>query len=235
MRTRSGISAELCKRHTLLDVTSKATPSGINATPTANSTGRTVPAVMIGCHAGSFCCLNFVSVHIITPVKQLNHTTRVQAVTCHLHADDNCIGRGATKLVVTVNEGKFSACTDIHLESYMTAAAAAASITLCKLLTYRPTQMVRRCCMTRAVQTRGSCVVLIASGSRRRSETDTQCKIGAGRCPTYLSAVWSCCDLFLPVIQWQGDLEHDNLATLLLVFRYRWSGWLTKLISSHVI
>jgi len=118
MQTRSGISAELCKRHTLLDVTSKATPSGINATPTANSTGRTVPAVMIGCHAGSFCCLNFVSVHIITRVKQLNHTTRVQAVTCQLHADDNCIGRGATRLVIIVNVGEFSACTDIHLESY---------------------------------------------------------------------------------------------------------------------
>ena len=186
MQTRSGISAELCKRHTLLDVTSKATPSGINATPTANSTGRTVPAVMIGCHAGSFCCLNFVSVHIITQVRQLNHTTRVQAVTCQLHADDNCIGRGATRLVIIVNVGEFSACTDIHLESYD-------SITLCKLLTYRPTQMVRRCCMTRPVQIRGSCVVLIASGSRHRSETDTQCKIPAGRCPTYLSAVWSCC------------------------------------------
>jgi len=33
----------------------------MNATPTANSTGRTVPAVMMGCHAGNFCCLNFVS------------------------------------------------------------------------------------------------------------------------------------------------------------------------------
>jgi len=47
-------------------VTSKATPSGINVTPTANSTGSTVPAVIIGCHAGSFCCLNFVSVQCQT-------------------------------------------------------------------------------------------------------------------------------------------------------------------------
>lgn len=46
---------------TPLDVTSRAIPSGINAIPMAKKAGSTVPAVRIGCHAGNFCCLNFVS------------------------------------------------------------------------------------------------------------------------------------------------------------------------------
>ena len=29
--------------------------------PMMKNAGRTVPAVRMGCHAGSFCCLNFVS------------------------------------------------------------------------------------------------------------------------------------------------------------------------------
>ena len=40
----------------------RATPRGINAMPIAKNAGITVPAVRMGCHAGSFCCLNFVSV-----------------------------------------------------------------------------------------------------------------------------------------------------------------------------
>ena len=48
--------------HTLLEVMSNATPRGMNAIPIAKKAGRTVPAVMMGCHAGSFCCLNFVSI-----------------------------------------------------------------------------------------------------------------------------------------------------------------------------
>jgi len=46
---------------TLFEVIRRATPSGINTTPIAINAGKTVPAVMIGCHAGNFCCLNFVS------------------------------------------------------------------------------------------------------------------------------------------------------------------------------
>jgi hypothetical protein len=46
---------------TLLEEMSNATPRGINAMPMAKNAGRTVPAVRIGCHAGSLCCLNFVS------------------------------------------------------------------------------------------------------------------------------------------------------------------------------
>lgn len=46
---------------TPFDVTSRAIPSGINAIPMAKKAGSTVPAVRIGCHAGNFCCLNFVS------------------------------------------------------------------------------------------------------------------------------------------------------------------------------
>jgi len=60
MFLQKGDKIEL-RTHTLLEVMSRATPRGMNVTPTANSTGRTVPAVMIGCHAGNFCCLNFVS------------------------------------------------------------------------------------------------------------------------------------------------------------------------------
>jgi len=47
--------------HTLFAVIRKATPSGINPTPIANSSGNTVLAVNIGCQAGNCCCLNFVS------------------------------------------------------------------------------------------------------------------------------------------------------------------------------
>ena len=46
---------------TPLEVTRSAIPSGINAIPMAKKAGKTVPAVKIGCHAGNFCCLNFVS------------------------------------------------------------------------------------------------------------------------------------------------------------------------------
>ena len=46
---------------TLLEVMSRATPSGMNAMPIAKKAGSTVPAVIMGCHAGNFCCLNFVS------------------------------------------------------------------------------------------------------------------------------------------------------------------------------
>lgn len=46
---------------TLSEVMSRATPSGMKAMPIAKNAGRTVPAVIIGCHAGNFCCLNFVS------------------------------------------------------------------------------------------------------------------------------------------------------------------------------
>ena len=46
---------------TLFEVTKRAIPSGINARPMAKKAGKTVLAVRIGCHAGSFCCLNLVS------------------------------------------------------------------------------------------------------------------------------------------------------------------------------
>lgn len=46
---------------TLFAVIRKPMPSGINAMPIANNNGKTVLAVNTGCHAGSFCCLNFVS------------------------------------------------------------------------------------------------------------------------------------------------------------------------------
>ena len=36
-------------------------PIGINATPMTKKVGSTVPAVNIGCHAGSRCCLNALS------------------------------------------------------------------------------------------------------------------------------------------------------------------------------
>jgi len=47
--------------HTLFAVIRKAIPMGIKPTPMAKSSGNTVPAVNIGCQAGNFCCLNFVS------------------------------------------------------------------------------------------------------------------------------------------------------------------------------
>jgi hypothetical protein len=46
---------------TLFEVTSKATPRGMNPMPMAKNAGRTVLAVRMGCHAASFCCLNLVS------------------------------------------------------------------------------------------------------------------------------------------------------------------------------
>ena len=46
---------------TLLEVTSSATPRGMKAMPMAKKAGSTVLAVSIGCQAGNFCCLNFVS------------------------------------------------------------------------------------------------------------------------------------------------------------------------------
>ena len=54
---------------TLLEVMSRATPSGINAIPTAKNTGSTVPAVIIGCHAGNFCCFSFESTIVIIEVN----------------------------------------------------------------------------------------------------------------------------------------------------------------------
>jgi len=39
-------------------------PIGINAAATAKNMGITLRAVRIGCHAGSRCCLNAVSVTI---------------------------------------------------------------------------------------------------------------------------------------------------------------------------
>lgn len=47
---------------TLSDTYNRVAPSGINAMPIAKNAGNTVFAVRIGCHAGSLCCLNFVSV-----------------------------------------------------------------------------------------------------------------------------------------------------------------------------
>lgn len=32
-------------------------PTGMNAMPITKNVGRTVPAVSMGCHAGSLCCL----------------------------------------------------------------------------------------------------------------------------------------------------------------------------------
>jgi len=43
----------------------KPTPIGINAAATAKNIGIPLRAVRIGCHAGSRCCLNAVSVIII--------------------------------------------------------------------------------------------------------------------------------------------------------------------------
>ena len=44
----------------------------MNATPMTKNVGRTVPAVNIGCHAGSLCCLNALSI-IIKIDRLLNH------------------------------------------------------------------------------------------------------------------------------------------------------------------
>lgn len=38
-----------------------ATPIGKKTTPIAKMAGMTLDAVSIGCHAGNFCCRNFVS------------------------------------------------------------------------------------------------------------------------------------------------------------------------------
>lgn len=42
---------------TWFDDTRRPMPTGINANPIIKKVGKTVPAVRIGCHAGSFCCL----------------------------------------------------------------------------------------------------------------------------------------------------------------------------------
>jgi len=41
----------------------------MKAIPMAKKAGSTVPAVIIGCHAGNFCCLNFVSVKYKTQAR----------------------------------------------------------------------------------------------------------------------------------------------------------------------
>jgi len=46
-------------------------PIGINAAATAKNMGITLRAVRIGCHAGSRCCLNAVSI-IIPKHKNIN-------------------------------------------------------------------------------------------------------------------------------------------------------------------
>ena len=43
-------------------MTRKPTPKGTNMMPMRKNAGSTVPAVNMGCHAGSLCCLNLVSV-----------------------------------------------------------------------------------------------------------------------------------------------------------------------------
>ena len=57
---------------TLSDVSNKAIPSGMNAIPKAKKAGSTVPTVIMGCHAGSFCCLNLVSENIKITLYQSN-------------------------------------------------------------------------------------------------------------------------------------------------------------------
>ena len=47
---------------TLFEVTRNRAPSGTNMMPMMKKAGRTVPAVRMGCHAGSLCCLKAVSV-----------------------------------------------------------------------------------------------------------------------------------------------------------------------------
>jgi len=76
---------------TPFDVTSKPTPSGMKTMPTAMKIGITVPAVIIGCHALNFCCLNRVSKNKvnISPIKeQLCHihfvTHKPSKIKCHL-------------------------------------------------------------------------------------------------------------------------------------------------------
>lgn len=41
-------------------------PTGMNAIPMTKKVGRTVPAVSMGCQAGSRCCLNADSTNIIS-------------------------------------------------------------------------------------------------------------------------------------------------------------------------
>ena len=51
-----------CKQNlTSFDVTRRTAPRGIKAIPIAKKAGNTVPAVKMGCQAGSLCCFNFVS------------------------------------------------------------------------------------------------------------------------------------------------------------------------------
>ena len=45
-----------------MEDTSRPMPIGIKANPIMKKVGKTVPAVRIGCHAGSFCCLKALSV-----------------------------------------------------------------------------------------------------------------------------------------------------------------------------
>lgn len=44
----------------LLDVTNRPMPMGMNMSPMMKKAGSTVPAVRMGCQAGSLCCLNAV-------------------------------------------------------------------------------------------------------------------------------------------------------------------------------
>lgn len=53
---------------TLFDITSSAIPIDKKTIPMEKNIGNTDDAVKIGCHAGSFCCLNLES-------KEENHIT----------------------------------------------------------------------------------------------------------------------------------------------------------------
>lgn len=61
---------------TLFEETSRAIPTGRKTIPIRKNTGRTVEAVRIGCHAGSFCCLNFESKIKINHNKNKNSLYR---------------------------------------------------------------------------------------------------------------------------------------------------------------
>ena len=49
---------------TLFDVSKRTAPSGTNITPITKKVGITLFAVITGCHAGSLCCLNAVSIKV---------------------------------------------------------------------------------------------------------------------------------------------------------------------------
>lgn len=53
---------ECIYKSTWFEDTNKPIPIGIKANPIIKNVGNTVPAVRIGCHAGSFCCLKALSV-----------------------------------------------------------------------------------------------------------------------------------------------------------------------------